>query len=117
MISPTSITSTLGCFEANATTDAGGSPTTYSSDIEVLIASEIFRAALTIFLQDSKYPLSGSKRMTKRSSRNILGTHVLHDSPSSCQKCTRSVENSLNDGPGTILEKIAYRDPEIEGLA
>ena len=46
--SPTSCMLTLGCFEANATTDAGGLPKTYSSGISFLMRSAISFAAATI---------------------------------------------------------------------
>lgn len=55
--SPTSKMLKLERFEVNATTEAGGDPSTYRSGISVLIASAILRVVVTIDRQDSRYPL------------------------------------------------------------
>ena len=55
--SPTSKTFTFGRLEANATTEAGGDPSTYISGISVRMASAILRVVVTIDRQDSRYPL------------------------------------------------------------
>jgi hypothetical protein len=55
ILSPISITfTTLGSREANATTEAGGEPRTYSDGIFEVMASAMRRAAVTIERQDSR---------------------------------------------------------------
>src|SRR6266550_4284065 len=91
--SPTSKTLMSGRFEANATTEAGGDPSTYISGISVRMASAILRVVVTIDRQDSRYPLWQSINifLSRAEKGHVTLIHVLHYSPSSCDKCTWSL--------------------------
>ena len=85
--SPTSKTFTFGCLLPKATTDAGGSPRTYSSGMVSVMAFAMVRAARTMERHESRYPLYFlvSSECWERK-EDVLGSHMLHYGPSSCDE-------------------------------